>query len=82
MLDLNGKSVLITGGTGSLGKHLTKNILERWPDVKRLVIFSRDEQKQFQMNQEFPESKYKAIRYFIGDVRDVERLKMALKGIN
>ncbi len=81
MLDLNGKSVLITGGTGSLGKHLTKNILERWPDVKRLVIFSRDEQKQFQMNQEFPESKYKAIRYFIGDVRDVERLKMALKGI-
>ncbi len=82
MLNLNGKSVLITGGTGSLGKHLTKNILERWPDVKRLVIFSRDEQKQFQMNQEFPESKYKAIRYFIGDVRDVERLKMALKGID
>ncbi len=81
MLDLNGKTILITGGTGSLGKHLTKNILERWPNVKRLVIFSRDEQKQFQMNQEFPESKYKAIRYFIGDVRDVDRLKMALKGI-
>ena len=81
MLDLNGKSVLITGGTGSLGKHLVKNILERWPNVKRLVIFSRDEQKQFQMNQEFPESKYPALRYFIGDVRDVERLKMAFKGI-
>jgi len=81
MLDLNGKSILITGGTGSLGKHLTKTILERWPNVKRLVIFSRDEQKQFQMNQEFPESKYPALRYFIGDVRDVDRLKMAFKGI-
>jgi FlaA1/EpsC-like NDP-sugar epimerase len=49
MLELNGKSVLITGGTGSLGVHLTKNIFERWPQVKRLVIFSRDEQKQYQM---------------------------------
>ncbi len=55
--------------------------MERWPNVKRLVIFSGDEQKQFQMNQEFPESKYPALRYFIGDVRDVERLKMAFKGI-
>jgi len=81
MLNLNGKSVLITGGTGSLGKHLTKNILEKWPNVKRLVIFSRDEQKQFQMNQEFPETKYTALRYFIGDVRDLDRLKMAFKGI-
>lgn len=81
MLDLNAKSVLITGGTGSLGKQLTKTILERWPDIKRLVILSRDEQKQFQMNQEFPETKYKAIRYFIGDVRDYERLLRAFEGI-
>lgn len=81
MLNLNNKSILITGGTGSLGKQLTKTILERWPDVKRLVIFSRDEQKQFQMNQEFPESKYPAIRYFIGDVRDYERLLRAFEGI-
>lgn len=80
-MDLNGKSILITGGTGSLGKQLTKTILERWPDVKRLVIFSRDEQKQFQMNQEFPESKYKAIRYFIGDIRDYDRLIRAFEGI-
>jgi UDP-N-acetylglucosamine 4,6-dehydratase/5-epimerase len=79
---LSNKSVLITGGTGSLGKALTKTILEKWPDVKRLVIFSRDEQKQFQMAQEFPESKYKAIRYFIGDVRDLERLKRAFNGID
>lgn len=80
-MNLNGKSILITGGTGSLGKQLTKTILERWPDVKRLVIFSRDEQKQFQMNQEFPESKYQGIRYFIGDVRDYDRLLRAFEGI-
>lgn len=80
-MDLNNKSILITGGTGSLGKQLTKTILEKWPNVKRLVIFSRDEQKQFQMNQEFPESKYKAIRYFIGDVRDYDRLLRAFEGI-
>jgi UDP-N-acetylglucosamine 4,6-dehydratase len=81
MLDLNNKSILITGGTGSLGKQLTKTILEKWPNVKRLVILSRDEQKQFQMNQEFPDTKYPAIRYFIGDIRDYERLKTAFKGI-
>ncbi len=81
MLDLNNKSILITGGTGSLGKQLTKTILERWPNVKRLVIFSRDEQKQFQMNQEYPENTYKAIRYFIGDIRDYDRLVRAFEGI-
>lgn len=81
-MDLNNKSVLITGGTGSLGRQLTKTILERWPAIKRLVILSRDEQKQFQMNQEFPDTKYTALRYFIGDVRDVERLKRAFKGID
>lgn len=79
---LSNKSILITGGTGSLGKELTKTILANWPDVKRLVIFSRDEQKQFQMEQEFPLSRYKAIRYFIGDVRDLERMKRAFIGID
>ena len=79
---LNNKSILITGGTGSLGKALTKSILERWPDIKRLVIYSRDEQKQFQMAQEFPDSTYKAIRYFIGDVRDLDRLKRAFTGVD
>ncbi|WP_353134763.1 UDP-N-acetylglucosamine 4,6-dehydratase (inverting) [Pseudopedobacter sp.] len=82
MLDLNNKSILITGGTGSLGKHLTKNILNRFPNVKRLVIYSRDEQKQFEMAQEFPKSKYDGIRYFIGDVRDFDRLKRAMQGID
>src|SRR4051812_564632 len=79
---LSNKSILITGGTGSLGKKLTKKILQNWPDVKSLVIFSRDEQKQFQMNQEFPTTKYSAIRYFIGDVRDHDRLKRAMMGID
>ena len=82
MLDLNGKSILITGGTGSLGKHLTKTILSKFPQVKRLVIYSRDEQKQFEMAQEFSQSKYPCIRYFIGDVRDKDRLARALHGVD
>jgi len=82
MLDLKGKCVLITGGTGSFGKMFTRLILDRHPDVKKLVILSRDEQKHFQMAQDFPENKYPAIRYFIGDVRDRERLKRAFEGID
>lgn len=74
---LENKSLLITGGTGSLGKALTKHILRTYPGIRRLIIFSRDEQKQFQMSQEFPEHEYPCIRYFIGDVRDLERLKRA-----
>ena len=81
-LDLNNKSVLITGGTGSFGKMFTKLILSQFPEVKKLVIFSRDEQKHFQMSQEFPEDKFPAIRYFIGDVRDNKRLISAFEGIN
>lgn len=79
---LNQKSILITGGTGSLGKALVRRILGTYKEVKRLVIFSRDEQKQFQMNQEFSDQKHKALRYFIGDIRDFDRIKRALKGID
>jgi UDP-N-acetylglucosamine 4,6-dehydratase/5-epimerase len=79
---LSNKSVLITGGTGSLGKALTKTIFQKWPDVKRVVIYSRDEQKQFVMDQEYPHSKYPQIRFFIGDVRDQARLTRALNGID
>lgn len=82
MLDLNGKGILITGGTGSLGKALTKTIFEKWPNVKRLVIYSRDEQKQYVMDQEYPHSKFPAIRFFVGDVRDKDRLTRALSGID
>jgi len=79
---LNKKSVLITGGTGSLGKALTAHIYKNWPDVKRLVIFSRDEQKQYNMAQDYPISKYPSIRFFIGDVRDKDRLVRAFEGID
>ena len=82
MLNLNGKSILITGGTGSFGKMFTRIILDRNPNVEKIVIFSRDEQKHFQMAQEFPEDKYPAMRYFIGDVRDKSRLKKAFEGID
>ncbi len=82
MLDLNNKSVLITGGTGSFGKEFTRIIFDRFPNVKRLVILSRDEQKHYQMGMEFPDTKYPAIRYFLGDVRDKERLMSAFEGID
>jgi UDP-N-acetylglucosamine 4,6-dehydratase (inverting) len=79
---LDNKSVLITGGTGSLGKQLTRTIYKNWPNVKRLVIYSRDEQKQFQMAQDYPVDKYPSIRFFIGDVRDKERLVRACERID
>lgn len=82
MLNLKDKGILITGGTGSLGKALTRTIFEKWPLVKKIVIFSRDEQKQYEMAQEYPISKYPQIRFFIGDVRDFERLKRAFRGID
>ena len=79
---LNNKSLLITGGTGSLGKALVKEILYRYPDIKRLIIFSRDELKQFDMAQNFSEEKYSCMRYFLGDIRDLSRLKRALDGVD
>lgn len=82
MPNLSGKSILITGGTGSLGKELVKTIFAQWPDVGRLVVFSRDEQKQFLMAQEYPHAHYPQLRFFIGDVRDKERLKRAFEGID
>lgn len=82
MLDLNNQSVLITGGTGSFGKMFTKLILSRYPKVKKLIILSRDEQKHFQMAQDYPESQFPQMRYFIGDVRDKKRLVRAFEGVD
>ena len=79
---LNNKSILITGGTGSFGKKFTETILNRYPDIKRLVIYSRDELKQFEMSQEFSTKNYPGIRYFIGDIRDESRFKRACEGID
>lgn len=79
---MNDKSILITGGTGSLGKALTRRLFKEYPDIRRLVIFSRDEQKQFLMAQDYPPDQYPAIRFFIGDVRDRERLIRAMTDID
>ena len=80
-LDLNDKSVLITGGTGSFGKHFLKTVIAQYKP-RRLIIFSRDELKQFEMQQEFSQEKYPFIRYFIGDVRDRDRLDLALRDVD
>ncbi len=79
---LAGKSILVTGGTGSFGKKFVETIIQNFSDVKRLVVFSRDELKQFEMNEVFPDKKYDFLRYFIGDVRDLSRLKRAFEGID
>jgi len=79
---LNFKSVLITGGTGSFGKKFVETILKDYPELKRIVVYSRDELKQFEMAQLYPENKYPQLRFFIGDVRDYSRLKRACQGID
>ena len=78
---LNGKTILITGGTGSFGKAMVATVCKRWKP-RRLVIFSRDEMKQYEMEQQFPVATYPFLRYFIGDVRSRERLEMAMQDID
>lgn len=81
-MNLEGASILITGGTGSLGKAITKYLVKNHPKIKRLVIYSRDEQKQFQMSHEYSVTDFPFMRYFIGDVRDLKRLKRAFQGVD
>ena len=81
-VDICDQSILITGGTGSFGKAFVKAVLDHCPKIKRLVVYSRDELKQFEMQQEFPQDKYPALRFFIGDVRDPSRLARAMEGID
>ncbi len=81
-MNLNEKTILITGGTGSFGQAFVGTVLQRFPKVRRLIVYSRDELKQFEMAQKFPESDYPAMRYFIGDVRDGDRLRRALEGVD
>ena len=81
-MDLNNKSILITGGTGSFGKAFINRVLKKYPRIKKLVVFSRDELKQDLMRDKFSEKKYPNLRYFLGDVRDYQRLTRALDNIN
>lgn len=79
---LNGKVVLITGGTGSFGNKFVETILRDYPNVKKIIIYSRGELKQFNMKQKYPEKDFPMMRYLIGDVRDGERLKRASEGVD
>ncbi len=79
---MNGKNILVTGGTGSFGKKFVEILIKRYPDIGRLVIYSRDELKQFEMSQQFSPRKYKFLRYFIGDIRDGDRFKRACENID
>ncbi len=79
---LNNKKILVTGGTGSFGKEFVKTVLKKYPKIKKLIIFSRDELKQSEMSENYKGKKFDAIRYFIGDVRDKERLIRASQGVD
>ena len=75
-------SLLVTGGTGSFGQAFVAEVIRRYPKIQRLVVFSRDELKQYEMAQKYPDSKYDFVRFFLGDVRDRARLRRALEGID
>ena len=79
---MNGKSILITGGTGSFGKKFTEHLLKKYKKIKKLIIYSRDELKQSEMAQIYSEKKFKCLRYFLGDIRDYSRLTRAMKNVD
>ncbi|WP_435151260.1 UDP-N-acetylglucosamine 4,6-dehydratase (inverting) [Candidatus Pelagibacter bacterium nBUS_44] len=81
-MNISGKSILLTGGTGSFGKSFVKYLISKYKNIKRLIIFSRDELKQYEMQKDFSDKKYKFLRYFIGDVRDYERLLLAMRDVD
>ena len=79
---LDNSSILITGGTGSFGRAFLRTVLQRHPNIRRIVVLSRDELKQYEMRQEFSEADHPALRFFLGDVRDKDRMLRALEGID
>lgn len=79
---LNGKSILVTGGTGYFGKHVVRALLDQYPDIDRLVVYSRDDYKQYVMQQELPLQEYPSLQYTLGDIRDRDRLLRVFDGIN
>ena len=74
--------ILVTGGTGSFGKAFIAAVLQQFPDISRIVVYSRDELKQWEMQQQFPADRYPQLRFFLGDVRDQDRLRRALEHVN
>lgn len=78
----NNKTILITGGTGSFGKEFIKIFLKKFKKIKKLIIFSRDELKQYELSMKYPHNKYPSLRFFIGDVRDKDRLITACKNVD
>jgi UDP-N-acetylglucosamine 4,6-dehydratase (inverting) len=74
--------ILITGGTGSFGKAFIARVLQRFPDIRRIVVYSRDELKQWELHQQYPEAEYPQLRFFLGDVRDQDRLRRALERVD
>ena len=80
-IDLNGKNILVTGGTGSFGRAFVKTALQRY-EPRRLIIFSRDEMKQYEMSHDFNRDQHPCLRYFLGDVRDSDRLEMAMRDVD
>ena len=81
MIDLNDKTILVTGGTGSFGQQFIRTVLQNF-QMRRCIVFSRDEQKHYEMSQTFPVERYPCMRYFIGDVRDVDRLELAMRDVD
>ena len=82
MIDFKGRSLLITGGTGSFGKALLKNLINSNLKLRRIIIFSRDELKQFELQKLYSEKRYPFLRFFLGDVRDLRRLQYAFKDVD
>jgi UDP-N-acetylglucosamine 4,6-dehydratase len=82
MIDLNNKTVFITGGTGSFGKKYTDYLLEKFPEINKIIIYSRDEYKQHQLRNGLPKNKLSKIKFILGDVRDLQRLTYSLKGVD
>ena len=81
LVDWSTTRILVTGGTGSFGKAFVQRLLHKHPEVQRLIVYSRDELKQFEMQQEYPSTEYRCLRFFIGDVRDGDRLSRAMEGV-
>jgi FlaA1/EpsC-like NDP-sugar epimerase len=82
-MNLNNKVILVTGGTGSFGNAFVRYVINKYPKIKKIIIFSRDELKQFEMKKNFGKNKlFEKIRFFLGDVRDLERLKIATKEVD